>query len=183
MSTSGEIKLPKLGSVTPHIVCAGAADAIAFYKKAFGAEEMMRLAMPEGRLMHACIRIGNSYVMLVDEMPEWQSLGPNALKGTPVSIHLMVDDVDAMFAQAVAAGAEVMMPVADMFWGDRYGQVKDPFGHRWSIATHVRDMTLDEVKEEMMKINPDCGPESDAKAGGKEKAKAKGGAKGKAKVS
>ena len=134
-------------SITPHLICAGAADAIEFYKKAFGAEEMMRLPGPDGRLMHAAVRIGNSMLMLVDEMPEWGALGPKALKGSPVTIHLMVDDVDAVFAQAVAAGATVKMPVADMFWGDRYGQVVDPFGHVWSIATHMRDLTPEEILE------------------------------------
>ncbi|MFZ3178753.1 MAG: VOC family protein [Methylocystis silviterrae] len=134
-------------SITPHLICAGAADAIEFYKKAFGAEEMMRLPGPDGRLMHAAVRIGDSMLMLVDEMPEWGALGPKALKGSPVTIHLMVDDVDAVFAQAVAAGATVKMPVADMFWGDRYGQVVDPFGHVWSIATHMRDLTPEEILE------------------------------------
>ncbi len=132
-------------SITPHLICDGAADAIEFYKKAFGAEEMMRLPGPNGRLMHGSVRIGDSMVMLVDEVPEWGTLGPKALKGSPVTIHLMVDDVDAVFAQAVDAGATVKMPVADMFWGDRYGLVVDPFGHVWSIATHVRDMTPDEI--------------------------------------
>jgi uncharacterized glyoxalase superfamily protein PhnB len=132
-------------SITPHLICAGAADAIEFYKKAFGAEEMMRMPAPDGRLMHAAVRIGDSMVMLVDEMPEWGALGPKALKGSPVTIHLMVDNVDEVFARAVAAGATAKMPVADMFWGDRYGKVVDPFGHEWSIATHVRDMTPEEM--------------------------------------
>ena len=134
-------------SITPHLICAGASDAIEFYKKAFGAEEMMRLPGPNGRLMHGSVRIGDSMVMLVDEVPEWGTLGPKALKGSPVTIHLMVDDVDAIFAQAVAAGATVKMPVADMFWGDRYGLVVDPFGHVWSIATHMRDLTPEEILE------------------------------------
>jgi uncharacterized glyoxalase superfamily protein PhnB len=132
-------------SITPHLICDGAADAIEFYKKAFGAEEMMRLPGPNGRLMHGSVRIGDSMVMLVDEVPEWGTLGPKALKGSPVTIHLMVDDVDAVFAQAVDAGATVKMPVADMFWGDRYGLVVDPFGHVWSIATHMRDLTPEEI--------------------------------------
>jgi PhnB protein len=134
-------------SITPHLICAGAADAIEFYKKAFGAEEMMRLPGPDGRLMHAAVRIGDSMVMLVDEMPEWGALGPKALKGSPVTIHLMVDNVDEVYARAIAAGASAKMPVADMFWGDRYGQVVDPFGHVWSIATHVRDLTPEEILE------------------------------------
>jgi uncharacterized glyoxalase superfamily protein PhnB len=134
-------------TVTPHLVCAGAADAIEFYKQAFGAEEFMRLPGQDGRLMHAAVRIGDSVVMLVDEMPEWNCLGPKAIGNTAVTIHLMVDDVDAMFAQAVTAGATVKMPVADMFWGDRYGMVTDPFGHQWSIATHVRDVSPEELAE------------------------------------
>jgi PhnB protein len=131
--------------LTPHIVCAGAADAIGFYQRAFGAEELMRLPGPDGRLMHAAIRIGDSTVMLVDEMPEYGALGPKALKGTPVTLHLFVPDADAAVARAVAAGAQVVMPLADQFWGDRYGQVEDPFGHRWSIATHQRDLTPEQI--------------------------------------
>jgi len=134
-------------SITPHLICAGAADAIEFYKKAFGAEEMMRMPGPDGRLMHAAVKIGDSMLMLVDEMPEWGALGPKALKGSPVTIHLMVDNVDEVYARAVEAGATAKMPVADMFWGDRYGKVVDPFGHEWSIATHVRDMTPEEMLE------------------------------------
>lgn len=136
-------------TVTPHLVCAGAAAAIEFYKKAFGATEMMRMPAPDGRIMHACIRIGGSNVFLVDEMPEWGALGPKALKGSPVTIHLQVEDVDAVAARAVAAGAKVTMPVADMFWGDRYGKLEDPFGHHWSVATHVRDVSPEEMKKAM----------------------------------
>lgn len=132
-------------SVTPHLVCAGAADAIEFYKKAFGAVEQGRLPTPEGKIMHAMIRIGDSAVMLVDESPEWGALGPKALKGSPVTIHLYVDNADAVAEQAAAAGAKVIMPVSEMFWGDRYGVVEDPFGHRWSIGTHVRDLTPEEI--------------------------------------
>jgi len=136
-------------SVTPHLVCAGAADAIDFYKKAFNAVEVGRLPGPQGRLMHAMIRIEGSAVMLVDEMPEWGALGPKALKGSPVTIHLYVDDVDAVVACAVAAGAKITMPVADMFWGDRYGKLEDPFGHHWSVATHIRDVSPEEMQQAM----------------------------------
>ena len=139
-------------SLTPHLVCAGAADAIRFYEKAFNAVEVMRLPGPNGRLMHASVRIGDSMLMLVDEMPEWGALGPKSLKGSPVTIHLCVDNVDATVAQAVAAGAKVTTPVADMFWGDRYGQLEDPFGHHWSVATHTRDMTAQEIQEAMAKM-------------------------------
>jgi len=134
-------------TVTPHLVCAGAAKAIEFYKAAFGASEIDRLADPGGVLMHAAIRIGGSIVFLVDEMPEWGSLGPLARGGSSVTIHLYVADVDATFAKAVAAGCTVKMPVTDMFWGDRYGQVTDPFGHSWSLATHKRDLTQAEIEE------------------------------------
>jgi uncharacterized glyoxalase superfamily protein PhnB len=139
-------------AVTPHLVCAGAADAIEFYKKAFGAVEEARLPGPNGKLMHAVIRINGSAVMLVDEMPEWGALGPKALKGSPVTLHLYVGDVDAVVARAVAAGAKVTMAVADQFWGDRYGKLEDPFGHHWSIATHVRDVSMDEAMEAMKKM-------------------------------
>jgi uncharacterized glyoxalase superfamily protein PhnB len=134
-----------LHSLTPHLVCTGAAAAIEFYKKAFGAEEMIRLPGPGGKLMHACLSINGSSVMLADEMPDWCSRSPKTLKGTPVTIHLVVDDVDAATARAVAAGATVIMPVADQFWGDRYGIVEDPFGHRWSLATPQKVMTPDEI--------------------------------------
>lgn len=136
-------------SVTPHLICDGAAAAIEFYKQAFGAVEETRLPGPNGKLMHAQIRIGDSAVMLVDEAPEWNSFGPNALKNSPVFIHLYVADVDALVKQAVAAGAEVTMPPTDMFWGDRYGQLRDPFGHRWSVATHVRDVSPEEIQQAM----------------------------------
>jgi PhnB protein len=150
MSTSKAKPIPDgMHTVTPHLVCAGAADAIAFYKKAFNAVEMVRMPGPDGKLMHAAVRIGDSSVMLVDENPEYGMLGPKALKGTPVTIHLFVADVDAFVARAVAAGAKVTMPVADMFWGDRYGRLEDPFGHHWSIATHIRDMSPEEMQKAM----------------------------------
>ena len=139
--------------VTPHLICAGAADAIEFYKRAFGAVEMMRMPTPDGRrIMHACIRIEGSNVFLVDEMPEWGALSPKSLKGSPVTIHLQVENVDKVVAGAVAAGAKVIMPVEDMFWGDRYGKIEDPFGHHWSVATHVRDVSLEEMREAMKKM-------------------------------
>jgi len=136
-------------SVTPHLVCAGAAEAIEFYKKAFGAVEGARLPGPDGKLMHAMIRIGDSAVMLVDEMPQWGALGPKSLKGSPVTLHLYVEDVDAVVKRAVSLGAKVTMPVDDMFWGDRYGKLEDPFGHHWSIGTHQRDVTAEEMQQAM----------------------------------
>ncbi|SBP89796.1 VOC family protein [Thiomonas delicata] len=132
-------------SLTPHLVCRGAAAAIDFYGRAFGAIELFRLPGPNGKLIHACVRIGDSQLFLFDEMPEHGALGPQTLQGTPVTIHLHVQDADASFARAVAAGATVAMPLADMFWGDRYGQLTDPFGHRWSIATHLREVSHDEM--------------------------------------
>jgi uncharacterized glyoxalase superfamily protein PhnB len=138
-------------TLMPHLVCAGAAKAIDFYKKAFGASELMRLPGKDGKLVHGAVEINGACVMLVDEMPEWGALSPKALKGTPVTVHLVVDDVDAVFKRAVKAGAISIMPVADMFWGDRYGVLEDPFGHRWSVATHVRDMTAKEIQKAMPK--------------------------------
>lgn len=137
----------KMHTVTPHLICAGAADAIEFYKKAFAATEIIRIPGENGKLMHGAISIGDSMVMLMDEAPEWNSLGPNALKGSSVTIHLHVDDSDAWFDRAVKAGATSIMPVQEMFWGDRYGVVQDPFGHMWSIATPVKTLT----EEELMK--------------------------------
>lgn len=134
-------------SVTPHLVCAGAADAIEFYKKAFNAVELMRLPGPNGRLIHASIKIGDSTIMLADEYPDWGSLGPKARGGTSVTIHIQVEDVNAVVAQAVAAGAKITMPVDNMFWGDRYGQIEDPFGHSWSIGTHIRDVSAEEMQK------------------------------------
>ncbi len=136
-------------TVTPHLVCAGAADAIEFYKKAFNAIEEIRLPGPKGRLMHAMVRIEGSAVMLVDEMPEWGAFGPKSLKGSPVTIHLCVADVDKVVARAVAAGAKATLPFADMFWGDRYGKIEDPVGQHWSVATHIRDVTPEEMQQPM----------------------------------
>jgi len=140
-------------SLTPHLICKGAAAAIEFYKAAFGAVELTRLPGPDGKLMHGSVRIGDSALMLVDEAPEWEMFGPTSLKGSSVTIHLYVKDVDATVAQAVTAGARVTMPVADMFWGDRYGTLEDPFGHRWSVATHTRDLTPEEIQQAMAKMN------------------------------
>jgi PhnB protein len=139
-------------SITPHLVCAGADAAIEFYKKAFAAKEAMRLPGPDGKLMHARLEIGDSSVMLVDENPMWNSLGPKTLKGTPVTIHLYVKDADAVAKRAADAGAKVTMPVQEMFWGDRYGVVEDPFGHQWSIATHVKDLTVEQIHAGMEKM-------------------------------
>ncbi|CAN7217144.1 VOC family protein [Pseudoduganella sp. LjRoot289] len=149
-------------TITPHLVCEGAADAIEFYKKAFNAVEMGRMPGPGGKVMHAQVKIGSSIVMLVDDFPEWGSIGPKALKGSPVVIHMYVEDVDAVYKQAVDAGGTPKMPPADMFWGDRYGMVTDPFGHLWSIATHKRDMTPEQMQQEMQKSMSENCPDQKA---------------------
>ncbi len=136
-------------TVTPHLICAGAAEAIEFYRKAFGAVELSRMPGSDGKVMHASIRIGDSVIMLNDEMPQWGSFGAKHFKGSPVTIHLYVENADALFEQAVRAGATVTMPLADMFWGDRYGKVEDPFGHQWSIGTHVREVSAEEMEKAM----------------------------------
>ncbi len=133
-------------TVTPHLVVRGAAEAIAFYKKAFGARELSRHPGPDGKsIMHAEVQIGDSRLYLNDEFPAMGATSPLALNGTPVTIHLWVEDVDSVFNQAVQAGGQVLMPVADQFWGDRYGMLVDPFGHRWSVASHMRDMSPEEL--------------------------------------
>ncbi len=142
-------KIPEgMSTVTPHLVCKGAAEAIEFYKKAFGAVDLGRLSDGKsGKLVHALISIGDSKVMLVDEFPEWGFYGPTSLNGSPITIHLYVDDVDAVVDRAVQCGAKVTMQVQDMFWGDRYGKLEDPFGHLWSVATHIRDVTSEEMEK------------------------------------
>ena len=153
MSTAKVKPIPDgMHSVTPHLVCSDADAAIGFYQKAFGATDVHRMPGPDGKLMHGQIRIGDSQVMLANENAQWGMLGPLALKGSPVTIHLYVEDADAFVAKAAAAGAKVTMPVADMFWGDRYGVVEDPYGHRWSIATHTRDVTPAEMQQAMQKM-------------------------------
>lgn len=159
MSDPSPKKLPEeRNAVTPHLVCDGAAAAIDFYRRAFGATETMRLPGPDGRLMHAEVRICGAPLMLTDESPEYGILGPKALKGTPVTIHLSVDDVDAFVKQAIEAGASEVMPVEDMFWGDRYGIVQDPFGHRWSVATPVRSVSQEELAEAVRSMSSDAKP-------------------------
>jgi PhnB protein len=132
-------------TVTPYLVCRGAAGAIDFYKRAFGAKEKMRMPGPDGRVAHAEIQIGDSRVMLGDEFPEMGARSPEALGGSAGSVFLYVKNVDAFADKAVAAGATVLMPIQDMFWGDRYGKLKDPFGHEWSIATHKEDVTAKQM--------------------------------------
>ncbi len=135
-----------MNTLIPHLVCADASKAIDFYRDAFGASEESRLEMSPGLIGHACLRIAGSPFFLMDEAPQWGAVGPITLKGTPISMHLYVPDVDAAFEKAIAAGATAVMPVQDMFWGDRYGVVRDPFGHQWSLATHVRDLSKEEIE-------------------------------------
>ena len=133
-------------TLTPHLVVKGASQAIEFYKKAFGAEVITRVLGPDGKsLLHADLKIGDSHVFLVDEFPEMDCRGPQSIGATSVTIHMFVEDVDTAFGKAVAAGAQVKMPLADMFWGDRYGVLADPFGHAWSMATHKEDLTPEEI--------------------------------------
>ena len=140
-------------SLTPYLVLSGAAEALEFYKKAFGAVEEGRVPAPDGkRIMHAALRVGKSYIFLVDDFPEFcggKSATAISLKGTPVTIHHYVENCDAAIKRATDAGAKVEMPPADMFWGDRYGSVVDPFGHKWSFATHVKDLTPAEMEAGM----------------------------------
>jgi len=132
-------------SVTPYLMVDGAAKAIEFYQKAFGGKEAVRLAIPDGRIGHAEIAIGDSRIMLADEFPEMNSKGPKAYGGLPVHIHLYVEDVDKIAKSALAAGATELRPVQNQFYGDRSGTFKDPFGHVWHIATHIEDVSIEEV--------------------------------------
>jgi PhnB protein len=133
-------------TVTPSIFVAGAAKAIDFYKKALGAEEVMRFLGPDGKIMHAEIRIGDSTIMLGDEMPEHGGKSPKSYGGTPVSFFVYGENVDAAWKRAIDAGAKQIMPLEDQFWGDRTGCVEDPFGHRWWLAQHIKDMTKQELE-------------------------------------
>jgi PhnB protein len=132
-------------NVTPYLCVKGGADAIEFYKKAFGATEVMRMEAPGGKIGHAELQIGDSRVMLADEFAEMGFLSPKSIGGTAVMMHLYVEDVDTTFPRAIAAGATVTKPVADQFYGDRGGQVEDPFGHRWYVSTHKEDLTMEEI--------------------------------------
>ena len=151
---------PATPALTPHLVCDGAADAIEFYKRAFGAEEIMRLAGPDGKLMHGAVSIGGATVMLVDENRNWGVLSPTTLGGSPVTLNLAVADVDAAFERAVGAGASAVMPVADQFWGDRYGIVRDPFGHSWALLTPIRQMSEAELREAAAAAMGECGAQA-----------------------
>jgi PhnB protein len=136
-------------TLTPFLTVRDAARAIEFYKEAFGAKERGVMKGPDGKVMHAELTIGDSIIMLSDEWPEFGALSPLSSGGAGMGLHIYVDGVDAAFDRAVKAGAQIEMPVTDQFWGDRYGKLKDPFGHKWSIATHTKDMSSDEMKRSM----------------------------------
>jgi len=139
-------------TVTPYLIVKGAARAIDFYKKAFGARERYRFPGPDGRIGHAEIIIGNSILMLADEFPQFDCHSPQTLKGTPVSFTIYVKDADAAFKKAVRAGARVKQPVEDKFYGERAGCVRDPFGHHWTLMTHIEDLTVKEVTRRMQEF-------------------------------
>jgi PhnB protein len=134
-------------TITPHLTVRDAKKAIEFYKNAFGAVEEGVMHTPDGKVMHATLRIGDSPIMLNDESPEWGNLSPLSTSGSGFTVHLYLENVDGVFEKAVAAGATAKMPVMDMFWGDRYGQVKDPFGYTWSLATHVADLSPEQMEK------------------------------------
>jgi PhnB protein len=132
-------------SVTPYLCVKGGADAIEFYKRALGAKEVMRMGAPDGKIGHAELQIGDSRVMLADEFPEMGFLSPQSVGGAPVMMHLYVEDVDSTVSRATEAGAKVTRPVADQFYGDRGGQIEDPFGHKWYVSTHKEDLSPEEI--------------------------------------
>ena len=134
-------------TISPYLAVDDAAEAIEYYKKAFGAEETERMEAPDGKIGHAELKIGDSHVMLSDPFPQASTTPPKELGGTSASIFMYVEDVDAVVQKAVDAGATVTMEVADQFWGDRFGSITDPFGHNWSIATHIEDLTPEEIEE------------------------------------
>lgn len=136
-------------TLTPFLTVRDASKAIDFYKKAFGAQERGVAKGPDGKVMHAEVQIGDSVIMLADEFPDFGALSPESVGGSSSGLHIYVNNVDEAFDRAVKAGAHVEMPVMDQFWGDRYGKLKDPFGHKWSIATHIKDMSADEMKRSM----------------------------------
>jgi len=147
-------------SVTPYLTLNDAARALDFYKRAFGAHEVMRMDGPGGKIGHAEIKIGDSVIMLGDEMPGSGNRSPQSLGGTTGGIFLYVENADAVFNQAVSAGAQVETPLADMFWGDRYGRLKDPFGHSWSVATHKEDVAPAEMSKRMQEAMAKMGQQA-----------------------
>jgi PhnB protein len=142
-------------TLTPYMTVRDAARAIEFYKQAFGAIERAAMKGPDGKIMHAELLIGDSIVMLADEQPQFGALSPQSTGGAGMGLHIYVEDVDSAFDRAVKAGASVEMPVSDMFWGDRYGKLADPFGHKWSIATHKADLSAEEMERGMKEMMED----------------------------
>jgi PhnB protein len=141
-------------SVTPYLIIRGAARALEFYKQAFAATELMRLQGPDGRVGHAEIRIGDSVVMMADEHPEIGARSPESIGGSPITIALYVPEVDAVIARAVAAGAKIVRPIQDQFYGDRSGTIIDPFGHTWTVATHTEDVPPEEIQRRLAAMAP-----------------------------
>ncbi len=146
-------------TVTPYLIVDDGAAAIEFYKKAFGASEVMRLPGPGGKVMHAEIKIGDSIIMMADEFPDMDVRGPKSFGGSPVSICLYVEDVDSRFQQAIDAGAKEKRPLVDQFYGDRSGTLEDPFGHSWTISTHIEDLTAEEIETRMAEAMSQHAPE------------------------
>ena len=138
--------------VTPYLIVDGASDAIEFYSRVFGAEERMRMPAPEGKVGHAELDIGDAVIMLADEFPEMGAVGPRTVGGSPVSLMIYVEDVDAVFASALEAGATERKAIEDKFYGDRSGDLEDPFGHRWTVSTHVEDLTGEQIAERMSQM-------------------------------
>lgn len=141
-------------TVTPYLIVKGAAEAIEFYTRVFGATELMRLPGPGGVLMHAEIKIGDSFIMLADEFPQMDALSPKTIGGSPVGLMLYVPNVDEVFQRATAAGAKEIRPLQNQFYGDRSGTVEDPFGHKWTIATHVEDVSHEEIERRLATMKP-----------------------------
>ena len=139
-------------TITPYLVCRNASGAMDFYKKAFGAKERYRMLGPDGKIAHAEMTIGSSILMLGDESPQMGASAPETVGGSPVHVFLYLPNVDKTYAQAVSAGATAQMPPTDMFWGDRYGKLEDPFGHHWSVATHIRDVSEEELQQVMKQM-------------------------------
>lgn len=154
MSTQGKVKPVPDGydSVTPYLIVKGAAQAIAFYQQAFKATETMRLPAPGGGIGHAELRIGNSIIMLADEFPDMGARSPKTLGGSPVSLMIYVEDVDKVFDEAIAAGAKVLRALENKFYGDRAGQIEDPFGHVWTLATHVEDVSAELLQQRLQEL-------------------------------
>ncbi len=147
MTEPKDTRVSETTTVTPHLTCRNASEAVEFYRNAFGAEPVTVLRTPDGRVLHAALTMDGATFFLHDEFPEHGGHSPQALGGSPVVLHLQVADCDAVFERAVAAGCEVRMPLEEMFWGDRYGVIADPYGHNWSVATTVRQVTPEEMQQ------------------------------------